>query len=35
MHRWPWLGYIGLVVVLFVAGGMLFDGAHELGWVGI
>jgi YjbE family integral membrane protein len=33
MHRWPWLGYIGLVVVLFVAGGMLFDGAHELGWV--
>jgi YjbE family integral membrane protein len=32
MHRWPWLGYIGLVVVLFVAGGMLYDGAHELGW---
>jgi len=33
MHRWPWLGYIGLVVVLFVAGDMLFDGAHELKWV--
>jgi YjbE family integral membrane protein len=33
MHRWPWLGYIGLVVVLFVAGGMLYDGARELHWV--
>ena len=33
MHRWPWLGYIGLVVVLFVAGGMLYDGARELKWV--
>ncbi|HWF77278.1 MAG TPA: YjbE family putative metal transport protein [Caulobacteraceae bacterium] len=33
MHRWPWLGYIGLVVVVFVAGGMLFDGARELGWI--
>ena len=27
LHRWPWLGYIGLAVVLFVAGGMLWDGA--------
>ena len=33
MHRWPWLGYIGLVVVIFVAGGMLYDGAHQIGWV--
>jgi predicted tellurium resistance membrane protein TerC len=33
LHRWPWLGYIGLVVVLFVAGGMLYDGARELRWV--
>ncbi|HEY1425622.1 MAG TPA: YjbE family putative metal transport protein [Caulobacteraceae bacterium] len=33
MHRWPWLGYIGLVVVIFVAGGMLWDGAHQLGWL--
>jgi YjbE family integral membrane protein len=32
MHRWPWLGYIGLVVVIFVAGGMLYDGAHQMGW---
>jgi YjbE family integral membrane protein len=33
MHRWPWLGYIGLAVVIFVAGEMLWDGAHQLGWV--
>lgn len=33
MHRWPWLGYIGLAVVVFVAGSMLWDGAHELGWL--
>ena len=31
LHRWPWIGYIGLVVVLFVAGHMLWDGASELG----
>jgi YjbE family integral membrane protein len=31
MHRWPWLGYIGLVIVLFVSGGMLWDGAREVG----
>ena len=35
MHRWPWLGYIGLAVVLFVAGGMLWDGAHQMGLVKI
>jgi YjbE family integral membrane protein len=33
MHRWPWLGYVGLAVVLFVAGGMMWDGVHQLGWV--
>ena len=32
LHRLPWLGYIGLVVVVFVAGGMLYDGAHQIGW---
>lgn len=32
LHRLPWLGYIGLVVVVFVAGGMLYDGAHQLHW---
>ena len=30
LHRWPWIGYIGLVVVLFVAGHMIWDGAHAL-----
>ena len=30
LHRWPWIGYIGFVVVLFVAGHMLWDGASAL-----
>ncbi len=33
LHRWPWVGYIGLVVVLLVAAGMMHDGAKQLGWV--
>jgi YjbE family integral membrane protein len=32
LHRWPWIGYIGLVVVLFVAGQMIWQGAGQLGW---
>jgi YjbE family integral membrane protein len=32
LHRWPWIGYIGLVVVVFVAGHMIWDGAAQLGW---
>ena len=35
MQRWPWIGYIGLFVVLFVAGGMMHDGAKQLGWMRI
>jgi YjbE family integral membrane protein len=30
LHRWPWIGYIGLVVVFFVAGHMMWDGLVEL-----
>lgn len=30
LHRWPWIGYIGLVIVLYVAGHMVWDGAVEL-----
>lgn len=33
LHRWPWIGYIGLAVVLFVAGQMIFDGVRQLGWL--
>jgi YjbE family integral membrane protein len=33
LHRWPWIGYIGLVVVVYVACHMLWDGAAELGWL--
>ena len=35
LHRWPWIGYIGLVVVLFVARDMVWDGAESLRWVRI
>jgi YjbE family integral membrane protein len=34
LHRWPWIGYIGLVVVIYVAGHMIWDGAAQLRWVG-
>lgn len=34
LHRWPWIGYIGLVVVIYVAAHMVWDGAAELHWVG-
>jgi YjbE family integral membrane protein len=34
LHRWPWIGYIGLVVVLFVATHMMWDGAEAMKWVG-
>ena len=33
LHRWPWIGYIGLIVVLFVACHMLWDGTAALGWL--
>ena len=31
LRRWPWIGYIGLVVVVFVAVHMMWDGAVEMG----
>jgi YjbE family integral membrane protein len=30
LHRQPWLGYLGLAVILYVAGDMIYRGAHEL-----
>ena len=33
LRRWPWIGYIGLAVVLFVSGHMIWDGVSELGWL--
>jgi YjbE family integral membrane protein len=30
LHRWPWIGYIGLAIVVFVAGHMVFDGVVQL-----
>jgi len=34
LHRWPWIGYIGLVVVLFVAAHMMWDGAEAMKGIG-
>ncbi len=33
LHRWPWIGYVGLAIVLIVALRMIWDGAGELGWL--
>ncbi len=33
LQRMPWIGYIGLAVVLFVSGHMVWDGVHQLGWL--
>jgi YjbE family integral membrane protein len=33
MRRWPWLGYVSIVVVISVAVRMIWDGAVELGWL--
>ncbi len=30
MHRWPWLGWVGLFIVLYVALKMIWDGLHQL-----
>jgi YjbE family integral membrane protein len=35
LRRWPWIGYLGLAIVLFVAGHMVWDGVDQLGWVRI
>jgi YjbE family integral membrane protein len=33
LQRWPWIGYIGLLIVLYVAARMVFDGAEQLKWI--
>ena len=33
LHRWPWIGYIGLWIVLFVSSRMIWDGVERLGWL--
>jgi YjbE family integral membrane protein len=33
LHRLPWIGYVGLAIVLFVSGRMIWDGVAELGWL--
>ena len=35
LHRWPWIGYLGVLIVVFVAGRMLWDGAEQVGWIRI
>jgi YjbE family integral membrane protein len=34
LQRWPWIGYIGLAIVLFVSCQMVLDGLERLGWLG-
>ncbi|MCC6735654.1 MAG: YjbE family putative metal transport protein [Bauldia sp.] len=29
LKRYPWLTYLGLIVIIFVAGRMLYEGIHE------
>jgi len=31
LHRAPWIGYVGLAIVAYVAGHMIWDGAAQLG----
>jgi YjbE family integral membrane protein len=33
LHRWPWIGYFGLLIVLYVAVRMVLDGAVLLKWI--
>jgi YjbE family integral membrane protein len=33
LHRWPWIGYLGLLIVLYVAVRMVLDGAVQLKWI--
>jgi YjbE family integral membrane protein len=33
LRRRPWIGYIGLAIVVFVAAHMIWDGAGALGWL--
>jgi len=35
LHRWPWIGYIGLLVVIYVAARMVLDGATQLKWISL
>lgn len=33
LRRWPWIGYLGLAVVVVIALRMIWDGATALGWI--
>ena len=30
LQRHRWMGYVGLAIILYVAGEMIYRGAHEL-----
>jgi predicted tellurium resistance membrane protein TerC len=30
LHRWRWIGYLGLAMILYVAIGMISEGAHQV-----
>jgi predicted tellurium resistance membrane protein TerC len=35
LHRWRWIGYLGLAVVVFVALRMIWEGSHQVWEAGL
>jgi len=33
LHRWPWIGYVGIAIVFFVSLHMMWDGANQVPWL--
>jgi YjbE family integral membrane protein len=35
LNRFRWIGWLGLAIIVYVALGMIWEGAHELPWGGL
>lgn len=33
INRFPWIAWAGMLVILYVALKMIYEGAHQLGWI--
>ena len=33
INRYPWIAWAGLLVILYVALKMIYEGSHQLGWI--
>lgn len=33
INRYPWIAWMGLLVILYVALKMIYEGSHQLGWI--